>query len=100
MADVPSYPPSPGFYEREMYRGKAAEAVWEDPRPVHRMAPVEIVNLAADAAVAFDRERMALVLRERVLTTEIVGLPAEFAMVLQEFLFDLADQIEAGMIHS
>lgn len=85
--------------ETELYRAAGAEAVWRCDTPVLRLTPNEIVNLATDAAVAFDRGRMATILRERILRTTVEGLPAELSMKVSELLYDLANQIEAGMIH-
>lgn len=86
-------------FEVEMYRAAGSWAVWESDLPVRAMSPNDIVNLATDAAVRVDRQRMATIIRERVLVTDVAGLPPEVAMEVQRVLYDLADQVESGMMH-
>lgn len=86
-------------FEVQMYRQAASWAVWEQPTPVRRLAPNDIVNIAADKAVEVDRARMATIIRERIMVTDVAGLPPDVAMKVQELLYNLAEQVETGMLH-
>ena len=81
------------------YLHRALQAVFDGIREVYSLSPARITELAADAAVQADRERMAEQLRNRVLLNNpgVQGLTPEVAMKLDEVMLDLADQIRRGM---
>lgn len=82
---------------RDHYLAAAYGAVVSGPRSIHRLAPIEIMDIAADAAVVTDRHRMADQLRNRVIQGKARGMSDRVAMAVEELLFDLADQIAQGM---
>jgi hypothetical protein len=66
-----------------------------------RGTPMDILRVASDAAVAADRERMAHVLRQRLLAAqeapESDPLLALEGNMINEFVSKLAEEIEQGM---
>lgn len=82
---------------RSHYLAAAYGAVVSTTGRIQSLAPMSIMEIAADAAVITDRHRMAEQLRNRVIQGKASGMSNSVAMAVEELLFDLADQIAEGM---
>lgn len=82
---------------RDHYQNAAYSIVVSHPRAIQSLSPMEVVTMAADAAVETDRRRMAEQLRSRVIHSGAKIPDATLGMLVQEAFFDLAAQIEQGM---
>jgi hypothetical protein len=80
-------PDDPGYFEREQYRAAGAKAIMDNGGMAQRL--IDINRVATDAAVKYDRTRMAEMMRNRA-----INLRAP--MEITKIMFDIAEDIEQG----